>query len=151
MLYKGGAKTIHWTPIQCHTSLPLKCFFLKWAIPSLFFFIFVFSVQLTVNNVQYKFGRWLDSNHGPLVLEATALPTEPQPLPNLKLLSYIRYVDDGVMVDTAMWYVCINRDSKGHWWFIHFEWAQWNGMDVENKSCTEQERSWRYLEQRLSQ
>ena len=31
-------------------------FFLKqWAIPGLFFFIFVFSIQLTVNNVQYNF------------------------------------------------------------------------------------------------
>ena len=29
-------------------------FFKKWAIPGLFFFIFVFSIQLTVNNVQYK-------------------------------------------------------------------------------------------------
>ena len=28
-----------------------------------------------------KFRRWLDSNHGPLVLEATSLPTDPQPLP----------------------------------------------------------------------
>ena len=28
--------------------------------------------------------RWLDSNHRPLELEATALPTEPQPLPMKK-------------------------------------------------------------------
>ena len=27
------------------------------------------------------FCQWLDSNRGPLELEATALPTEPQPLP----------------------------------------------------------------------
>ena len=46
-----------------------------------FFFIFVFSIQLAVNNVQYKFCRWRDSNLGPLVSEAIALPTEPQPLP----------------------------------------------------------------------
>ena len=32
-----------------------------------------------------KFCRWLDSNRGPLVLEATAQPTEPQPLPFLYL------------------------------------------------------------------
>ena len=30
-----------------------------------------------------KFCRWLNSNRGPLVLEATALPTEPQPLPHV--------------------------------------------------------------------
>ena len=60
-------------------------FFKKWAIPCLFFFIFVFYIQLRVNNVQYKFCRWLDLNHGPLVLEATALPIEPQPLSQRKM------------------------------------------------------------------
>ena len=34
-----------------------------------------------------KICQWLESNCGPLVLEATALPTEPQPLP-IHLLSY---------------------------------------------------------------
>ena len=53
--------------------------FFKWAIPGLFFFIFVFSIQLTVN-VQYIFCRRLDLNHRPLESEATSLPTEPQPL-----------------------------------------------------------------------
>ena len=52
-----------------------------WAIPDLFFCILVFYIQLTVKNVQYKFCRWLDSNHRPLVSEATTLPTESQPLP----------------------------------------------------------------------
>ena len=60
------------------------------AIPGLYFFIFVFSIQLTIN----KWSMQLDSNHGPLISEATALPTEPQPLPQnmtkvqLKLKSY---------------------------------------------------------------
>ena len=49
----------------------------KWAILGLFFFIFVFSIQLTVNI------QWLDSNRGPLESEATALPTEPPLLPNM--------------------------------------------------------------------
>ena len=50
-----------------------------------FFLYFVFS---TVNRkyVHCKILRWLDSNRGPLVLEATALPTEPQPLPNFCIL-----------------------------------------------------------------
>ena len=51
----------------------------KWAIPGLFLFIFVFSIQLTVD-VQ-NFCLWLDSNRQPLESEATALPTEPPPLP----------------------------------------------------------------------
>ena len=48
----------------------IKLFF-NWAIPGLFFFIFVFSMQLIVN----KFCRRLDSNLGSLVFESTALPT----------------------------------------------------------------------------
>ena len=51
----------------------------KWSIPCLFFFIFVFSTQLTVNKCSIKVCRWLDSNRGSLVSEATALPTEPSP------------------------------------------------------------------------
>ena len=35
--------------LPCHSN-----FFFKWAIPGLFFFIYVFSIQLT-ENVQYKF------------------------------------------------------------------------------------------------
>ena len=46
-----------------------------------FFFIFRLSILLTLNNVQYKFCLCLDSNRRPLVSEATALPTKPQPLP----------------------------------------------------------------------
>ena len=60
--------------------LPRQVFL--WAIPGIFFLIFIFSKQLTVN-VQYIFCRWLDPNCGPLILEVTALPTEPQPLPKL--------------------------------------------------------------------
>ena len=36
-----------------------------------------------------KFCRWLDSNHRPLELEATSLPTEPQPL---SLVSFAFYL-----------------------------------------------------------
>ena len=50
----------------------------KCAIPGLFFFIFVFSMQLTV----YKICQWLHLNHGHLVLEAGALPSQLQPLPH---------------------------------------------------------------------
>ena len=51
-------------------------------LPS-FFFIFVFSTQLTVNKCSIKVCRCLDSNRASLLSEATALPTEPQPLPIL--------------------------------------------------------------------
>ena len=59
-------------------------FFKKWAISGLFFFIFVFSIQLIVNT-WIKVCWWLDSNRGTLVSEETALPTEPQPLPQFLL------------------------------------------------------------------
>ena len=60
----------------------LHCF-LNGPFPASFFFIFVFSIQLTLDSKQMfnKFCWWLDSNRGPLALQATALPTEPQPLP----------------------------------------------------------------------
>ena len=48
--------------------------------PSLFFFIFVFSIQLTVKG-QYNFLPMTGSNRGPLESKATTLPTEPLPLP----------------------------------------------------------------------
>ena len=37
-----------------------------------------------ISSQAHLVGRRLDSNHGPLVAEATALPTEFQPLPNSK-------------------------------------------------------------------
>ena len=63
-------------------------FFFKWAIPYLFFFTFVFSIQLTIGKQMFyiKISQWLDSNRRSLVSEATTLPTGPQPLPNLFLL-----------------------------------------------------------------
>ena len=39
-----------------------------------------------------KVWRWLDSNRGPLLSEATALPTEPQPLPIFSYLPTLGYV-----------------------------------------------------------
>ena len=65
---------------DCIWTVELSCFF-KWAIPGLFSLIFVFSIQLTLNKCSNFFCQWLDLNRGPLVMEATALPTEPQPLP----------------------------------------------------------------------
>ena len=61
----------YWTyfPIIRLLKSYLKALF-KLAIPGLFFFIFVFSIQLKVD----KICRWLDSNRGSLVLEATIRP-----------------------------------------------------------------------------
>ena len=52
--------------------------FKNWPFPASFFFIFVLAIQFTANNVQYKICWWLDAIRGPLVLEATVLPTQPR-------------------------------------------------------------------------
>ena len=54
--------------------------FVNKAISGLVFFIFAFSTQFT-EMFNINFCQWLDSKCGSLDLEATALPTEPQPLP----------------------------------------------------------------------
>ena len=38
--------------LNCMCKIYALPFFKKWAIPGLFFFVFVFSTQLTINNVQ---------------------------------------------------------------------------------------------------
>ena len=52
---------------------------------SLFVYLRLFK-QLTITMYVIKLCQWLESNHGSLVLEATALPTEAQPLPVIKYL-----------------------------------------------------------------
>ena len=47
--------------------------------PASFLYFCLFNTQLF--NINVKPCRWLDLNCGPLVSEATALPTDPQPLP----------------------------------------------------------------------
>ena len=49
--------------------------------PLFFYFRFFNTIQLTENKCSIKICRRLDSNRGPMISEATALPTEPQPLP----------------------------------------------------------------------
>ena len=60
--------------------LMFKILLLLWNLQAYLISSFVFSLQLSVN-VQHKFCRWLDPNRGLLELEATALPTQSQPLP----------------------------------------------------------------------
>ena len=48
-------------------------FFFKFRTFTVYVSFFIFSIQLNVNKIYL----WLDSNCGPLVLEATAPPAEP--------------------------------------------------------------------------
>ena len=58
----------------------------SWAIRGLFFVIFFFSIQLTVN-IQYKFWQWLTGFESQTSVvgsnRSTKWPNEPQPLPNV--------------------------------------------------------------------
>ena len=47
-----------------------------------------------------KICRWLDSNGGPLVLEATSVPTEPQPLPNPDYLAQLN-IGNGLLWEAS--------------------------------------------------
>ena len=61
-------------------------YFFKWAISGLFFLIFVFFNRVVDSkqiNVWFKSLPMTGCEPGPLASETTALPTEPQPLPNL--------------------------------------------------------------------
>ena len=60
-------------------------------MPGLFFFIFVFSIHSWqyIKKCSINFCWWLDSNRGPLVSEASVLPTEPQPLPRPRNYTWV--------------------------------------------------------------
>ena len=79
--------------VKIFVCFSLEIFVKNCPFPDSFSYFCFFSVQLTVHNVQYKFCRWLDSNLGPLVSEATALPTEPQPLPISYVWQIISFVN----------------------------------------------------------
>ena len=69
-------------------------FFFKWPFPASFALFSSFHYSWQYTNVLYKLCQWLDSNHGPLVLEATDLPTEPQPLATYFLANVAQFVGD---------------------------------------------------------
>ena len=56
--------------------------------------LFVYFCLFHSKQVLCKIGRWLDSNRGPMVSEATALPTEPQPLPKIVCFLSVRPSQD---------------------------------------------------------
>ena len=70
----------HLYPVCLSRPFEISSYF----FPGLFFFSsFHYSWHGMFNII---FCRWLDSNCGPLDLESTTLPTEPQPLPFILLL-----------------------------------------------------------------
>ena len=84
--------------------------------------LFSFFQQFTVYMFIVQFRQWLDSNHGPLVLEATALPTEPQPL-LIHLLSwrgivFINYEPSNKFLrNLSKFFLCVGMPYN--WSFYH--------------------------------
>ena len=70
---------------DCAILSPQKIFLMRYSRPIFSLFSSFQCVQLT-ESIQ-KICWWLDSNRRSPVLEASALPTEPQPLPPLKIIS----------------------------------------------------------------
>ena len=95
---------------------PIFCFLnKKWAITGLFFSLFSSFQQLIVNMFIIKSCRWLDLNYGPLVSEVTALPTEPQPLPQALIIVFTRHeITTITFIDlrTALTFSLYNIKSK---------------------------------------
>ena len=72
-------------PKYCH----LPYFFVVGHSRPLFLYFRLFNTANSKLNIPYRICWCLDSNRGPLVFEATTLPTEPQPLPK-SLLPYLK-------------------------------------------------------------
>ena len=98
--------------------------YFKWAFLGLFFFIFASSIHLTIVSqmLYWIIRRWLDSNRGPLVLEATALPTEPQPLPTYNLPIQSDFFRTNPSLN------CFG----GIWWFRQFCVETMQGVNFES-------------------
>ena len=99
--------------LYCGTWLYFKWdIVLKWAILGPFF---VFLIQLTVNRHMFhiRICRWLDSNCGPLIPEATALPSESQRLYILSnFISSCRMLRSPPRAIRKKWYVKNISDIK---------------------------------------
>ena len=68
----------------------------------------------------------MDSNGGALVLEATALPTEPQPLPKIPLLFFVNFeVDDSKTIELQKTHSSFPTKKSNHI-FTHFQAALFN-------------------------
>ena len=118
MAYLSNAE-IHMTSVT-----RLGYFFKKWTIPGLFFFIFVFSIQLTVEfniNVLPMIG-FKPRTSG---IERTALPTKPQPLWKISLTIFHSEV---AQISGAFWRClgkchCKNKNCDRCFWDTF--WKKW--------------------------
>ena len=94
-------------------SFVFVLFFLKkCAIPASFPSILSLQKELIVN----KICRWVDSNHWSLVLETTAIPTEPQPLPHFSSC----LIDISTVANISIWE---NRKNQNETLLPKFHWS----------------------------
>ena len=107
-----GHIRIHWTMVAA-TLLFFFFFFKKIGpFPASFSLFSYFQYTVDKFSILINFCQWLDSNRGPLASEATALPTEPQPLSYCtSLFCLFNTVDSKQMFDIKVrrWLWCWKR------------------------------------------
>ena len=99
------------------------------------------SFQYTIDskqmfNIYIIFCQWLDSNRGPLVLEATPLPTEPQPLPRAVSCCVYEMPKQKGQCMKEKFQICLT--------ILHspVEYSKWQGFKLErqNRFCFNEKR-----------
>ena len=85
------------------------------------------SFQYTVDSKQTFninfFCQWLDSKRGPLVLEETALPTEPQPLPIRKIFALQVFLKTCLNYLPTFWTILKSNFATKH--YLNNFWKNW--------------------------
>ena len=123
------------TTLSATLELKIKiimCVILKMGHSRPLFVFFSSFQQLTENMFVIKFRRWLDSNRGPLASEASAFPTEPQPLPNVRNTiwiteTYLRHMFDFPRIGqllTEVYFVLVVKLKKVWWWVGALVWLE---------------------------
>ena len=99
-------------------------FFLNGPFPASFSLFLSFLQTVNSKKMFNKSCQWLDSNLGPLILEATALPTAPQPLrclfaldiwllPSYKCISFVGWTLQNAFLFPFILMNFLTRDSIG--------------------------------------
>ena len=93
---------------------------------------FHYSWQLTMNII---FCWWVDSNRGPLESEATALPTDPQPLPPVYLFVFKFLFDVSFLPIKSVkcFNACLSKTKT-----CRISWSRWCGSKKVNSSLVKQ-------------
>ena len=133
--------------------LPFMNFFLKkWVIPGLFYLFSSFRYTVDSKqrfNINIFFCRWLDSNRVLLVMEATALPTDTQPPPFMKLVVSILWMLPAAITcwtHQIIFFFIIHSPIAVNYgnWPIYVE-IYLQNLAIINSQCSGEKNVFRYL------